>query len=285
MKNNQLKIGALIVTYNPSEQIYKLIEYLIDKNVQIVIIDNSITENYIIKDLKTNTNVSFIKNEKNYGIAKSLNKGVKLLDKEVEWFFTFDQDSIPQNNFLENFFKYLNYKKDIGILVPTILDKNINLIINKNLKKEIEEVDMAIQSGMLINKKAYLKTNGFNENLIIYYVDNEFVHEVKKHNYKIFRIKNAILEHSDGKLQRKKILGKLLYFNERSNVAIYFRSKNLMYMCCNYSWFYLKDLIYDIVTNLLYSKCKKNFFYYTIKGLKDSNKKIEFINNDIFKRN
>ncbi|WP_302162707.1 glycosyltransferase [uncultured Fusobacterium sp.] len=285
MKNNKLKIGALIVTYNPSKQIYKLLEYFIEKNIQVIIIDNTILETEVIKNINFNLNIKLIKNEKNYGIAKSLNKGVKLLDKEIEWFFTFDQDSIPQKNFLENFLKYLNYKKDIGILVPTILDKNINFITNKNLKKEIEEVDMAIQSGMLINKEAYLKTNGFNESLIIYYVDNEFVHEVKKNNYKIFRIKNAILEHSDGKLQRKKILGKSLYFNERSNLAIYFRSRNLLYMCYKYNFWYLKDLVYDTITNLLFAKNKKAFFYYTIKGLKDSNKKIEFINDDIFKRN
>lgn len=287
MKNNKLGIGALIVTYNPSKQIYKLIKYLISKNIQIVIIDNSITENYVIKDLKTNFNIKVIKNKKNYGIAKSLNKGVKLLSEEIKWFFTFDQDSIPCNNFLENLCKYLNYKKNIGVLTPLILDNNTNFITqNKklNLELEIEEVNMAIQSGMLINKEIYFKVNGFNEQLIIYYVDNEFIHKVKKINYKIFRVNNAILKHNDGHLQIRKFLGKSIYFNERSNLAVYFRSKNLKYMCFKYNFWYLKDLIYDIITNLLFSKNKKNFFYYTIKGLKDRNKKIEFIDNNIFKR-
>lgn len=268
MKNNNLKIGALIVTYNPSERIYELIEYLIRENIQVIIIDNSIIENYIIKNLKSNTRIKLIKNEKNYGIAKSLNEGVKLLDESIKWFFTFDQDSIPNDKLLENLLKYLNYKRNTGILVPLIKDSNTGSIIqNKklNLELEINEVDMAIQSGMLINKKVYLEINGFNECLVIYYVDNDFIHRIKKAKYKIFRINNAILNHSDGNLERKKFLGKSLYFNKRSNLAVYFRSKNIIYMCQHYGYIYLKDLLYDIVTNLFFSKNKKDFFITLLK--------------------
>lgn len=284
---NKFKFGVLIVTYNPSERFYDLVNYFVKEEVQIVIIDNSDNKNLVIEKIKLNSKIKLIKNEKNYGIAKSLNKGIKLLDENIEYFFTFDQDSVPSDNFLKSFYKYLNYRKDIGILVPTILDNNTKSIVQKekiNFNLEIEEVDMAIQSGMLINKKAYFDVNGFNENLVIYYVDNEFVHKIKEKKYKIFRLNKSFLIHNDGNLQKKNIFFKVLYFNERSKVAIYFRSKNLIYMCHNYGWIYIKDLVYDIITNLFFSKDRKIFFYYMFKGLKDTNKKINFIDKNMFKR-
>lgn len=154
----------------------------------------------------------------------------------------------------------------------------------------MKKIDIIFLNGiiflpdMLVNKNVYFYVNGFNENLVIYYVDNEFVHKIKEKKYKIFRLNKSFLIHSDGNLQKKNIFSKVLYFNERSKVAIYFRSKNLIYMCHNYGWIYIKDLVYDIITNLFFSKDRKIFFYYMFKGLKDTNKKINFIDKNMFKR-
>ena len=103
----------------------------------------------------------------------------------------------------------------------------------------------------------------------MYYVDNDFIHKILNHNYKCIKVREAILNHSDGYLVEKIFFRKTIYHNRRSDTAIFYRARNIIYMLKKYDICYLKDLVYDIFTNLIYSNNRRRFFSIFFKGIKE----------------
>ena len=110
-------------------------------------------------------NLQIIYNNANYGIAKAINIGEKCLNKDVEFFFTFDQDSLPDVNMIFKMKEFINIAKEteissIGVICPQIYDSNISKLL-KPISKKYSEVKMCIQSGMLINREVFKVVDGF----------------------------------------------------------------------------------------------------------------------------
>lgn len=258
-------IGAIIVTYNPQKNLKKLLDELLNLGQVIVIDNNSKNREFIIQLVKNYKNVSLILNDLNEGLAKSYNKAETLFNLEIEWFFTFDQDSLPDKAMIFEIEKFLKFK-DIGIVVPKIIDKNL-AIDNSIENKKYDYIKVSIQSGMCIKRKYIKEIGSFNEELFMYYVDTDFCNKMIK-KYKIMRVNTALLFHEDGKLEKKKLIFELK-LNERSEIADYYRSRNLIYMIKNYGISYSKDLIYDFSVKTIYSKNRKKYYKNMIKGLRD----------------
>lgn len=255
-------IAAIIVTYNPDENLFLLIDSLKDLE-RIIIVDNN-SKNKEIFDKIKNKNVLMVENRENFGIAKALNIGIKELSKGIKYFYTFDQDSLLDKNMIESM--YSSIEKNDAIISPEIYDKNLNKITQK-YKSNIS-FEIVIQSGMLINLKKYKKTEGFDERLFMYYVDNDICLKMKVYgNVRV--IEKAILYHKDGKLSSKIFLSKLVTFNERTETAIYYRARNSIYMIRKYGIKNIKDIIKDLILNLFYNNNKKDFLLLFFKGIRD----------------
>ena len=100
---NNLKLAATVILYNPEDEIYINIESYINYVDILYIIDNSTHHNNnLVKRLNKNfTNIKYINNNANLGIATALNIGCKeALDEKFNWILTMDQDSKFLNLFL-----------------------------------------------------------------------------------------------------------------------------------------------------------------------------------------
>ena len=114
-----MKIGALIITYNPDLIVLKKnFEAIKDQVDEIAIVDNG--SNNINKILNiTNKEAKIIKNDKNMGIAFALNQGMEFFKKNgYSWVITLDQDSILSKDSVKKMMKYSS--ENIGILCPRI---------------------------------------------------------------------------------------------------------------------------------------------------------------------
>lgn len=261
-------IAAIVVTYNPDENLFLLIDSLKDLE-RVIIIDNNSKNKEIFYKIK-NKNVLVIENKENFGIAKALSIGIKELSKRIKYFYTFDQDSLLDKNMIE--IMDSSIEENDAIISPEIYDKNLNKITQK-YKGDIP-FEIVIQSGMLINLEKYKKTDGFEERLFMYYVDNDICLKMKwQGNVRI--IEKAILYHKDGKLSSKIFLSKLVTFNERTETAIYYRARNSIYMIKKYGIVNIKDIIRDLILNLFYNNNKKDFLLLFFKGIMDGIKEFK----------
>ena len=98
---NRNIICCLIITYNPNEDFFNLINEIKNQVREIIVVDNNSEK--ILKErlisFCSNSMTNLILNSENYGIAKALNQGIELAKaKKYEWVLIFDQDSKPFSN-------------------------------------------------------------------------------------------------------------------------------------------------------------------------------------------
>ena len=268
-------ISCIIVTYNTDENIINVVNSLEKQVSKIIIVDNGSndkTKNILNKFLSTE-NIDIIYNNKNYGIAKALNIGIKrALEYKSDWILTLDHDSILDKNMISNMLNFYNGlscedQNKIGILAPEIVDISINksyYYVDGNV--EYNKVRHVIQSGALIKADVFSKLGYFNEELFIYFVDIEFCYDAVDLGYDILIIKGATLFHQEGNKERKKVLGRKITYDNYSTNAIYYISRNAIYMFKKYKKYeFIKRIIYDFIKIILVEPRKTKYVFLGVK--------------------
>lgn len=228
-----MKLISSIVTYNPDLQRLKQNVAAIDSQVdEIVVVDNG-SKNVadVIGSLSCYSNIHFIKNKDNMGIATALNEAAQYAKEQgYEWIITLDQDSVAPSNLVET---YLPYTKDksIGMLCCKIIDRNFGeLDINKRHNHGCEEVPMCITSASMMNIKAWDEVGGFPEDFFIDSVDFDICLSMREHGYKIVRTNDTALLHEVGHSEIRNFLGKQRQIYHHSPLRYYYMVRNGIYL-------------------------------------------------------
>jgi N-acetylglucosaminyl-diphospho-decaprenol L-rhamnosyltransferase len=185
---------------------------------KVLIIDHShdLQENQI--NIPDNISLEIIKN-KNLGNGAGTNCGIK--NAKTKYVLYLDIDTILSDNFFTNLENAVNSVQEFAIIAPKINDfyndekikKYGNLSILKffynkifykikketKLPKNINHVFFVSGSIMLINKELILDKNiKFDENIFMFFEEDDFFHQCFKLNLKIFLIDNVEATHLDG---------------------------------------------------------------------------------------
>ena len=165
----KLKLAAVVVFYNPSEENIKNIDSYEKEVDKIFVVDNSDDDN---KRIKSTKKIEYIKLGENKGIATALNIGAKKAIAEgYEWLLTMDQDSKMTEEIVKKMKSFLlnTTEKNIGLISPyqdIDSDEEISDV-------EYEDMIEMMTSGNIINLEAYQKIGGFKDWFFIDCVDTE----------------------------------------------------------------------------------------------------------------
>lgn len=219
-----MKLGVVIVTYNPKLDIVKKNLSLLSKNnLKIIIVDNASSN---INNLRQLNGVDFILEKKNVGIAKALNDGVKYLnDFDMDWILTLDQDSVLDDSYLTEFFQ-INLNEDISTYYPLVIDRNINNLASYEVLLN-DEIRLPIQSGAFIKVKDYYLIGGMDESLFIDGVDFDFFLQLLVHKKKIQQLKFTFLYHQLGNISSRTFFGRKYYVTNHSPIRYYYNYRNM----------------------------------------------------------
>ena len=274
------KVAAIIISYNPDNNLLDSINLLINQVEKIIIVDNGSESQKkkninLIKDID-NKKIEVIFNEENLGIATALNIGVKeALNQGYNWILTMDQDSKASSNMVEKMFEVYNTideseRKDILSIFPNFVDERIQSIEENSEMNAYEYVDADITSGNLLKAEVFDKVGFFDDSLFIDLVDTDFCMRLNEENIKMIKVRDAILYHSLGESQTvKSIFGK---FNTSNHSALrrYYMTRNRFY-----TWEKYKDL--NSFTLNRDKKLFKKEFIKIILGEKDKINKIKMV--------
>ena len=224
--------SCVVVSYNPEEaNFYHLVSLLSSTYSEVCIIDNNSTNFGYLESLIKGIckNIKVIRNKTNLGIAAAINIGIREVYKPgIDWILTFDQDSLPSDNFVSVYNGILMKENNIGLLCPGYTNQHTMLM------KEDEEViyynslDL-ITSGMLHNVDVFNKIGLYNEPMFIDYVDFEYTLRVAQY-YDTFKVSNNTLFHVIGEPLIGSFFGKKIYSSNHSPIRRYFKSRNLVYI-------------------------------------------------------
>ena len=202
------KATTIIVTYNGLKWIDKCLTSLLlsDYKVKIIVIDNLSTDGtpeYISKNF---SHVHLIKSKENVGFGKANNIGIiKACQDGSDYFFLLNQDAWVENDTIRKLVTHLHKSPEYGLISPmhlngegTALDYNFSNYISpwacknlysdiflNNIKDEIYEIQFVNAAAWLISKECIEKVGGFSPVFFQYGEDDNYIHRVLYHGFKI----------------------------------------------------------------------------------------------------
>ncbi|HSN09761.1 MAG TPA: glycosyltransferase [Hanamia sp.] len=276
-----MKIAAVVILYNPANDVVKNIHSYIGAIDKLYIIDNSPKPANEFK-------ISFIDKEKvvwlhdgeNKGIASRLNQVIKLAkEDEYDWLLTMDQDSFFDNETFDNYLNCVS-KFDQKEKVSMFGINHSEKIATDDLCNSVS-VNHLITSGSILNLKAASGIGGFDENLFIDEVDFEYCLRSISHGFQIIQFTNIFLVHHLGEtvnrrsLKNIRLSSRVLHSPER----LYYMARNFLYVESKYKSAFpaeIKErrriLLNRIKNNLLYNKERLKVLKFIIKGAGDYKK-------------
>ena len=248
----------------------KIIEHVktISKKIQIIIVENS--EDKILKKFleKKYKNVKvFLR--KNIGFGRAINYGGKFV--KTKYFFVMNPDTKIYNDTLKNLINTANIIKKFGAISPEhISKKKRKLPYNK-----IEERKTLTGGAMLFETKTFKKIKGFDENIFLYYEDNDFFTRCRMNNLKLYVINNSFHYHK----KKNSSSATFKNFDEKNYaklIAGWHGQWSKFYFLKKYHGYahsFLKCaprlimMLFQLILNLAINTKKAKYIYFKIEGL------------------
>ena len=270
---NKNKITGTVILYNPEDDLYENIQSYISDIDVLYMVDNSTVHNKkLIKKLQNSfTNIVYINNNANLGIATALNIGCdKAIEDGAKWILTMDQDSKFIN--FEHYIKCLESlynTSDIAILsANTTWDDKKE--VPSNLSCEYKETFSAITSANLLNLELFEKVGRFEDKLFIDLVDYDYCIKAQSKNLKVLYFKDVLVKHALGSvfLRKNLITRKIRTKVEHNPQRVYYFARNFLYVAKKYGKQFPKEMGMLKTLNMLYIHEVTKIILYEDKKLK-----------------
>lgn len=222
-----MRLAAVIVFYNPSEENVKYISDIENYIDKLYVVDNSDDD---IFRIESSDKINYIKLCENKGIAYALNLGAeKAICDEFRYLLTLDQDTKINIETINEMKKYLMNNKDekVGLISPY---QDIGCDNNESLKNDVEDVIEVMTSGNIIDLEIYKKINGFKDWLFIDCVDTDYCMNLHKHGYRVLRLNYLRVKHELGCLVVHRLLKKNYPCFNHNPIRRYYIVRNNLYI-------------------------------------------------------
>jgi N-acetylglucosaminyl-diphospho-decaprenol L-rhamnosyltransferase len=263
-------LTVVIPSYKSRNRIISHISKL-SKKLNIIIIENSEDIN-LKKQISKKFRNTEVYLKRNIGYGRAINFAAKKVN--TKYFFVMNPDTIIYNQTLKNLINAAEKIKLFGMMSPEhISKKRSNLIKNNTIEK-----NTLTGGAMLFNTKIFKKIKGFDENIFLYYEDNDYFTKCNKLNLKLYLIKNSFHYHKkkDSSSATFKSIEEKYY---AKLIAGWHGQWSKFYYIKKYHGFFysivkcLPNLIVNIVQfliNLIINYKKAKYIYFKIEGLLSS---------------
>ena len=263
-------LTVVIPSYKSRNRIISHISKL-SKKLNIIIIENSEDIN-LKKQISKKFRNTKVYLKRNIGYGRAINFAAKKVN--TKYFFVMNPDTTIYNQTLKNLINAAEKIKLFGMMSPEhISKKRSNLIKNNTIEK-----NTLTGGAMLFNTKIFKKIKGFDENIFLYYEDNDYFTKCNKLNLKLYLIKNSFHYH------KKKDSSSATFKNIEEKyhaklIAGWHGQWSKFYYIKKYHGFFyslvkcLPNLIVNIVQfliNLIINYKKAKYIYFKIEGLLSS---------------
>lgn len=213
----EARVYVIVVLYNGVQWIDKCFGSLIlsDLPLEVIVVDNGSIDGGV--DILRNKfpNVTIIESGHNLGFGKANNVGIKkALQEGADFVFLLNQDASIENNSVHELISINKKYPKYGILSPihlngdgSELDYNFSTYINPWFTpslvsdiytariKDVYSTSYVNAAAWLISKDCILKTGLFDPIFWHYGEDDDYLHRVKYHGFKVGVVPNVVIYH------------------------------------------------------------------------------------------
>lgn len=259
-----MKISFIIVNYCSIRYLEKCFVSIIEKtkdfDSEIIVVNNDKEKIELsLGGLVYSNKVTIVEINQNIGFARASNIGVNKSEGDILCFINPDARIISEN--VGSLINEFVADKTVGIIGPKIVkdgkiqswsagvDMDIFEIIkskfgfprSKNfwLSRKKISVDWVSGVSLFVERKAFLKVGGFDENFFLYYEDVDLCKRIKKINKEILYFPLFEVLHLEGKSSKSKYKQKLEYFKSQDYFYKKWFSPTAYYLLKFLRFFYL----------------------------------------------
>lgn len=275
-----VKISAVVVTYNPTSDVIENIKSYLSQVDQLLVFDNS--ESYhaeVIDWIKRQQKIIYKSDNYNHGIGYALNYAADYFMKlNFDYLLTMDQDSQASKNMVENMLEGSSFLENVAIISPFPTNK---FNTKKSPHFKYQEMINVKTSGNLLSLSIFQKIGRFNEKYFIDFVDIEYGYRIRLTGYKIIQVNDVLLFHNEADISRKKILWRTFYPYNHNPRRMYYKTRNLLYLRDDYKRLFPSDFRDEkneyknnLFKILLFEKDKREKIRMIWDGYRDYKKRI-----------
>lgn len=198
MAATDIRIAAVVVLYNPGDDVSDNISSYLDQVEVVYAVDNTVSPSPSFAERITAIpRVRYLSNRTNLGVATALNMAAaNALADGYHFLLTMDQDSKAAPEMVGNLLRIMaGDPARTGIVSPfhiTTASKS------PPAAPEYQEVMTPMTSGCLLNLDVYQVVGPFRDDLFIDFVDNEYCLRLRKRGFRVLRVNRALLHHTVG---------------------------------------------------------------------------------------
>ena len=168
----------------------------IDRDISIIVIENSLDHELKKKLEKKYSNVRVIIPDQNTGNGGGVNIGLKLA--KTKFVLYLDIDVNLTQSVIEKLYSYAIRFNDFSIIGPSIegLNYKENYYLKKNIYDKVHSMNFITGCALFFNMQALEEIGYYDENIFLYYEENDLYLRSLKKNYKIYLIEDAKIKHT-----------------------------------------------------------------------------------------
>ena len=265
-----MNIAGVVILYNPDEKVIDNIESYLSELDTLLVFDNSESPNTsIVEKIKLLPRIQYISFCENRGISFALNTALKVA-KHYQFLLTMDQDSKFYPGMMKRYKGILKEKYGNNTSVAMFS------VFFEGMKMESTEdyyVERAITSGSVIDVRIAERLGGFDENLFIDEVDNEFCYRAQLHGYRVLCLPQIHIQHHLGTPIPGNLFGIKFKGLNHNKLRKYYITRNNVYVMRKYPqvrFYCFKELMKVLTKLFLVEPDKTDRFLYMCKGVKDA---------------
>ena len=261
-----MDLTIVIVSFKSGEILHRCLES-IHKDLQIIVIENSIDNNFKIELETKYKNVKCILPEQNLGYGAGNNLGINLA--KSNYVLILNPDTILYENTIPNLMYQADLIKDFAIIGPKIVENDIQAKLKEKI--DFQSVDYIKGFAILFNKKKFSDPKYFDENFFLYFEEIDLCKRIIKSGDKIYIINNAPIKHLGGKSHQEKF-----NFEMELSRNWHWMWSTFYYFKKNYSFVYaLKKIFKNFISSFLkvifyfiiFNSKKRKIYYQRLSGI------------------
>ena len=281
---DQQNTAAVIVTFRPDHQLAHRISRVAAHAREIVMIDNGSDADFTatLENARRNSGAMLISNPENRGQAAALNQGVDYaVNHGFEWALLLDQDSAVLPQLLPGAqAAYAEYPHPEKVAVIGA-DHDHPFHFKKRRKfpnaGAYREMRTVITSGSFVRLKILRQIGGFQEDLFIDSVDDEYCMRARRHGFAIIEATAFGTEHKIGAPKIVQFLGKPRSTSNHPPTRRYYMARNRCVLAARYflrdpawSGLLLKSLLREVLFIAMFEEQKAAKLKATALGISDA---------------
>ena len=175
-------ITVVITSFRSENKIISCLDS-INREIQILIIENSDNNKFKQSVESKYSNVKCILAGENLGYAKGNNLGLSKV--KTKYALILNPDAVLESKAIDCFLSSAKRISNFAIISPSVQEEK-DLLIKDKESSSLKEIENVKGFAMFLNMKNFLETGFFDDNFFIYFEEIDLCRRLRKNNQKIY---------------------------------------------------------------------------------------------------